>query len=752
MTFTREFRFALRAALRRPWLTASMVGLLGATLSVNVTLYSALHLLVLRDIPVEDPSTLVVVEAESGRPVSQALLDEIRESTAFSSVGAVVAGSESSIDHGLFIAKATPEFARTLGVNPVRGTWLNEDAPEGVVVAWHVWHTRFGGSPDVIGRSVELGGIRRILLGVMPEGFDFPLGSNMWELAPRASGANYSRFASLTAIARVREPREPRPAHDVGPWSLVPIAERYTPESPRSLMLLLTGASLVFGLTLLHLTAFGLTQLTRLRADAAIRLALGAGHRHLLRQTVADGSILVAGGILLALTLTPALQAAAGRWLPPEVLRGSALVLDWNTFVAALSLSGLVLVLISSIRIPSVFWQNPKKISLTSPNATPAKQWVGRVVLTLQTACAVILLYWGALTASGLHAILNIDHGFHPSRLFAVQLPWGTTPLEVQRGLLSRVDQSVAELRHTPGVLAAAPTMAYPYSRFRGATVVTLSDGSTSSVELLHVDRGYFDTIGARIRSGRVFSEIDVAPLPLRAVINQSLAAALTRDAVLPSRVTIGGLPHEIIGVVDDVRMWRPETAPGFQAYVSMSQRKAPASAIVVRGAIDTLTTATLSNAIQTMWPEGAVRTVSVPGLIERLTAPQRSRVMLMLGLAVSGLLLTLGGLAGLLVEDVRSRHRELAVRIALGAGTNRIIISVVREALGTVGAGLILGLVAGAASASWFGDILPAQGSIDPTAVIMVASIFVAVAFVGSARAALIACRVSPADALRAE
>lgn len=750
----RDLRVAFRIATRRPWLTASVVGLLGGALAVNTALYSALHLFVLRDLPVRDSPTLAIVESEPGRPVSQSVLDYLEGHPAFDSVGGVVAGIESTADPGVFVARATTSMAAVLGVPPARGTWLSHSAPEGVVIAWSLWQARFGGTLDILGKSLDIGGRRRTLVGVMPPGFDFPFGTNVWELATRPTDANYAQFASLTAIARLRGPDRPETVPlGAETLSLVPFTERYAPSRPQALTLLLVGAALVLGLTVLHLTALGLAQVTRQRSDAAIRLALGAERRHLVRQTLADAAVPVLGGLLFAFALTPPIQAAAGRWLPPEILRGSTLMFDWRTFAAGSILACLVLIIISAVRVPMIPWRNPREALGASGVSHPVARRMARSVLIVQTTCAVTLLYLCGLAVTSLQTVQQVDLGFTPSRLMVVRLPWGTTPLDVQRSLLARVEESLVALGRMPGVVDAVPTMAYPFSVFRGATVVKLPDNTTSRVEVPYVGPGYFDIIGARMWSGRDFAERDSTP-PLRVVVNHTLAQSVMRDGVLPRTVEIGGLPHEIIGVVDDVRMWRPELAPGFQAYVSIVERRVPARAILVRTNSEAVSADMVAAAVQGLWTDqpGRVEIEVVQETIHRLMAPQRTRAVLMSGLALSGLLLTLGALTGGLVESVRSRRREIAVRIALGARSGRIVRGLVGDALLVIVAGLCLGLVLGVAALRTMPGVFPGSGAVDVQTVLVVAATFLIVAIIGSVRAAVMACRVDPAAAFKAE
>jgi predicted permease len=749
----RDLGFAVRAAARRPWLTVSTVLLLGGALAVNTALYSAVHLLVLRELPVHDPNTLTIVQLAPGRPISQASFDELQDHPAFLGVAAVVSGQESGVDRGVFAARATANLASVLGVTPRRGTWLSDEEPDGVVIAWSFWQARFGGQTEVLGTPVEIGGRRRVLLGVMPPGFDFPLGANLWELVPQRTGANYTRFASLTAIARLPAATGVRTLpHGSRTVSLVPLAERYTPSGRPALFLLVTGAALVLGLTVLHLISLGLAQVVRQRADAAIRLALGAERRHLVRQALAEAAVPAFGALLVASALIVPIQSAARRWLPPEALRGSALALDWPVLAFGSGLTLVLLVLISSIRYLVTPWRNPRE-ALSASGASPrGSRRTGAAVLALQTTCAVALLYLCSLAVRSLVTLQQVDLGFEPSRLLSVSLPWGETTLDAMRARVTLVDDSMAALAAVPGVTSAVPTMVTPLSTFRTVTPVGLPDGTTSRVDLLDVAPGYLETVGSRVLSGRDFDDRDAMAPPSRALVNERLAKALTRDGVLPPAVEVGGIRHEIIGVVNDVHMWSPEVEPELQVYVSIVQRRAPALSILVRTDGDDVAPAVLAAAIQSVWGGRPVRVERVQDRLHRLLAPQRTRSALMSGLALAGLALTLVALTGGLVESVRSRTRELAVRMALGADAWRLVRGVVAEGLLIVSFGLIAGLGVGVLGGRAVAGVFHGVSALDSRTAVMVVAAFLLVGLAASARAAIMACRVDPALALKTE
>jgi hypothetical protein len=722
--------------------------LVAAALAINTALYSAVHILVFRELPVHDPGTLAIIEIEQGRPVSQASLDALEGNSAFRGVAGVVPGSESPVDAGVFISTATASLVDVLGVAPVRGTWLTPNEPEGVVVAWSLWQSRFHGQLTAIGTPVDIAGRRRMLLGVMPQGFDFPLGTNMWELARRPTGAGYSRSASLTAIARFGAP--PRERHvSVGSQTatVVPLQERYTPSAGPALTLLICAAGLVLILTVLHLMGSGLIQATRLRADVGIRVALGADRRHLIRQALAEASIPAVGGLLAAVPLTILLQSSARWWLPPALLRGSALTFDWAVLAFGAILAIGVLASISLMRHLVIPWGNPKHAIETSGTGRPGIRRVGRTILVLQTSCAVALVYLCILAVTSLQMVQQMDLGFQPTGLLRLVLPWAA--LDGQRAQVHLLDETLEAISTVPGVSSAAPTFSYPFTPFHIGATAPLPGGDTARVAQIQIGPGYFKTIGARLISGRDFNPHGEGARVSPAIVNESLARALTRDGELPRTVQLAGLSREIIGVVENVRMRHPEMDDGFQAYIEHDR---PGSSVLVRVANDESQRAALVASVQAVWGGKPVRVERVQDRLSQLLVPQRTRSALMSGVALAGLVLTMVALVGGLAEGVRNRTRELALRVAIGATQRQMVLLVVSEGLLMVIIASTMGLGVGILTGHSLASIFPGTGGLNVPVALTVIGLFILVGLTVTIQAALMACRVNPAVALKDE
>ena len=156
------------------------------------------------------------------------------------------------------------------------------------------------------------------------------------------------------------------------------------------------------------------------RADAAIRLALGADRRHLVRQALAEAAIPAAGGLLVAIALTVPIQSAAACWLPPELLRGSALTFDWPVLAFGSCLAVVLLTILSSLRYLVNPWRNTREALSVGGASQRGSRRTGGVVLALQTGCAAALLYLGSLAATSLTTLQQSDLDFNPPRLLFV--------------------------------------------------------------------------------------------------------------------------------------------------------------------------------------------------------------------------------------------------------------------------------------------------------------------------------------------
>lgn len=504
-----------------------------------------------------------------------------------------------------------------------------------------------------------------------------------------------------------------------------------------------------------QVVGLGLARLVDQRSAAALRLVLGAGRRHLLRQTVAEALVPAAGGFLIACVAVPWLQAMAGRWIPPEVLRGRHLNADLGVIAVGAGLSMTVLIVLAAAQYFAVPWRSAGHVvRKTSGWAVGSRGRGQSFLLIAQTAVAVSLVYLSALTVQSFVSLLRTDLGFKQDNLLVFQFPWGRRSLAELRGEGHRVQASLDWTRSVAGVSSAVVTSSLPLGGMRMHLFVRHPDGSERQVALEPIWPGYFGVMGIPLLEGRDFDEGDLPGSPLRVVVNQSLAAEIGEGrSLIGETVPVGGLPHEVVGVVGDVRTIRPDQPAPLQAYVSSVQRRAPAVALIVRtrpGEEDTVRAA-VSAVFTRTWGRGPATAETFADRIDRLLAPFRARGLFLVVLAATALALTAAGLAASLADQVRAQRGELAVRMALGATTEGLRRAVVRKAVSVTGAGIVLGVAAGAAVTRIVSNVLHGVAPLEPVVVLAVAGAFVSSAVLAGAYAARVACAFEPADSLKA-
>jgi putative ABC transport system permease protein len=761
-----EIRIALRSASHRPWLAGALVCLVGGAIAINTALYSALDLLVLRGLPGRDTASLVVVRGEwagSTTSVSQKEFDGISQHPAFVDTSALTYGEWWSADgvrvEGLSAARAMPNLLRLLGVAPAYGRWFVEDdataVVQPIVIGWDLWNARFGRDVSVIGRPVEFAGARFIVIGVMPARFDFPFGTNVWLTLPRRSGMAATTSSGLTVLARLRAAQGSRRIRlDTATFAVVGASDYFDPKGLPSLILLLAGSLLMFAVSAAQVLSLTLTQAVDRRAVAALRVVLGAERRHLLQQAVAEAVLPAVGGFIVASVAVPWLQGMARHWIPPELLRDRQLHSDPQVIVFAAALSLAVLLVLAVAHYATVPWRSPGEVMRSGSCSTIRSRGHGRIpLLVAQTAVAVSLLYLAVVTADGFVRLLQVDLGFAPDHLYVIQLPWGQRSLSERRAERHLVEDSLAAVVKIPGVTAAVATGSRPFGGPRVNVSVTLPDRTERRVALELISPGYFKVMGIPLRAGRDFDTHDLIGASARVVVNESLATVLRdRRSLIGERVRLGGFTREVVGIVGDVRALRPDQPAPLQAYLCIDHGELPPEELIFRtrpGPYSSVQ-AGVSAVLTRVWRRRPNAAQSFSDLISALLAPFRVRGLFLAMLAGAAFVLTAAGLAGGLVDGVRARRGELAVRMALGATREHVRWAVLRHAVTVTCAGLVIGLAAGVAITRAVSSVVYGVTLLAPVALLAVAAPFVLIAILAGRRAGRVASNFEPADSLK--
>ncbi|HXV64587.1 MAG TPA: ABC transporter permease [Vicinamibacteria bacterium] len=814
-----ELRLSLRGLVRQPAFGLAAVSVLSLAIGANATLLGVVKAVLFRS-PIERPDDVLVMweqDLERDRPlveVSYSNFDDLREESAsfedlaaFSSVNWRHVLTGAGEPDAVSSAAVSSNFFETLSVRPHLGrTFSAEDdepgAAEVVVLSFGFWRERFGGDPDLVGRTIDLEGDTNgiepfTVIGVMPRELDFPRGAEIWtpvrgRLAGAALARSYGveevlrRLNVLFLVGRLAPGVERAHAEAESNGILQRLAEThgwpartivttrftdyYLGGSTRRSILVLWGS---VGLLLL-VACFNLAGMLLVRASArarelAIRRALGASRPRIFRQVLLDGLwIGAAGGSLgaalatLVLALLPAVAPFDVPGLAEARLDGLALVLTTGIALAVGSASALLAAFRATPRTTS----SPARVV-----GAPESRALHGSLVVLEVAAALTLILGAGLMARSLRNLYQTDLGYEPEGVVTFEVPFVESRRPARPEQDRFLDELVAHIASLPGVQSAAAAYLRPLETgavgmdssfiIEGQPVERETAESNPLVNWEAVTPGYFRTMGIRHLEGRDFEESDrEGGLPV-AIVGESLARRMSpAESAMGKRLWAGerdadGAPvwRTVVGVVEDAR-YRGLTDPRLDLYLPYRQTDTALTDIVVRASGDSLQlAASLRAAVAAIDPLQPVDSIiTLRALVDRAAAPWRFTASLLGAFAVIALVLSLSGLFSVLAYSVSRRTKEIGVRVALGATAGQVRSLILRQGLAVVAMGLVLGVLLGLGFARSLSDLLHDVDPFDLETYALLSVLVAGAALAASLVPASRAARVDPMEALRHE
>ena len=807
MPLVQNLKFALRMARRSPAVALSAILAAGLGIGATSAMFSIIDGVLLRPLPFPAPEQLVNVwESVPARNLPRFVVapgnyyDWRAGQHVFSNLGAyqqaafnlAAPGSEPERFIG---ATCDTGFFATLGVSPMMGRLFTEeeDQPghDGVVVlGYGVWKQRFGGDDHILGRSLDINGKQRTVIGVMPRGFEYPPQSVMWSPAgldgPARARRDLHRFRVIGRLA-------PGASLEKARGEFHTIAARLAAGYPDfnkdegavvnfvlddlvgtvrpALLVLLAAVAAVLLIACANVANLLLAKASGRQREISIRTSLGASRASILRQMLTESMILAlaggAAGLLLAYAGFHGLISLA----PANVPRLDQVSL--NARVVGLSLALSVITGILFGLAPAWYASRVDVNSMLKEGMRGAgsRSGVRNVLVIAQVAIAVILLTGAGLLIRSFYEIEHVDGGFRPDHLMSMRLQpapvkfLGHPDLQIQ--LARRVLEKVSVL---PGVRTAAiasdvPLLGNPIyiMRFEGRPPVAPSQAPLAN--FFAVTPGFFDTMGMRLLRGHGIRESDTVSTPLVAVVNQTLV-----DRYFPGQDPIGkrlevGFDdppnwREIVGVVADVKISGLDQDTPVQVYTAYLQRPSVfpsiASGMVVlsRTAGDPAPLAQpMKAAILSVDSTQPVYNVQpMTEVVSQSIAQRRVALVLLAFFAISALVLAAIGVYGIMSYAVTQRTGEIGIRMALGARASEVSLLVGRQGMTLVLAGLAAGVAIAVWLTQWMGSLLFRVSPRDPAVFTIAAATLVLVSLVACYLPARRAAQVDPIIALRCE
>ena len=789
--------------LRNPGSTAAAVVTLALGIGANTAIFSIVDAVLLRPLPFRNPAQIVLLtESDPGKVdktgVSYPSYTEWQnQNTVFEETAAYV-GTGATDDLVLSLpdsservqySAVTTSFFSILGVRPTLGRAFvaAEEQPDNTKVflaSDALWRRSFDADPHAIGKTVLLDGENYTLIGVMPSWFQFPPGCDVWLPFGVLVGGMQERISHpLRVLGRLKpgvsvqqaaaqiegiqqQIGKAYPATDAQ-WRVrgTPLLEEFAGNARASLLVLLGAVGFILLIACANVGNLLLAHAASREREFAIRAALGADAKRLLRQALTESLLLVSFSGSLALLLAKAALPVAVVLSAGRIQRIEQVSLDGRVlaFAAILALATAILVSLAPVvHLRGVDIQESLREGQRGATRGPRSQRVRNALVVSEMALTLLLLCGAALMLKSFLDLNRVPPGFRPEHLLTMKiaLPSAQYTNTKQTSLL--LDEVLERLKVLPGVESAAATTTLPLSgewnwgSFNIAGQPTLGRENALFAEWRGISAGYFRTMGIPLLRGRPFKDADAQENSHVAIINEAMARRFWpgKDPIGQHLLNFDQPPkaREIIGIVGDVKSFgldaesKTEYYTPYSAfwYMNLALRSKQDPAVLVPAVQREIAAVDRNVAVY--------RIATMDQLLARSVAPQRLNLFLLATFALLALALAVVGIYGVLAFGVSRRLQEIGVRMALGAQPGEILRLIVGQGMKIVSLGLILGAAASFVLTRLMTSLLYKVSPTDPLTFAATAILLALVALAACYFPARRAMRVEPVTALRQE
>ncbi|HXJ90963.1 MAG TPA: ABC transporter permease [Candidatus Binatia bacterium] len=791
-----DLRHGFRSLRKKPGFTAIAVLTLALGIGATTAIFSILYAVVLRPLPFAHPEQLVMLWRKDQHFASDSVsgpdfLDWSRQSDVFSALAAGAIYDPALTATGgaehLYGIQVTPDFFKVLGVNVAQGrTFLSGEDQLGknhvVVVGKGFWTWGPGSSLTSLGKTLTLDGEKFTIIGIMPEEFRFPQiwgitdpeiyvpvpiehlqkerGHNLlWVIGRLKPGVTPAQAqAQMSAIAH--RLAEQYPEFDAGTDILVqPLHEEVERNTRGVLVILLSAVGFLLMIACANVANMLLAQTTGRYREIAIRLAVGAGRRRVIRQLLTESVLLgwVGGvaGVLLSIWLKDVLVSFSPQGSLPQT--NPIVINSWVlAFATGISVvSGIVFGVAPAIQATRTDVERALKEGNRWAGGGSGARRLRDGLVSCEVALALVLLVGGGLMIRSLITMLGVDPGFNPRNVLTMQMTLAESkyPKPEQRaGFYQRVLDRIQSL---PGVESGAFYQCCSGEKVAPEGKPVTASAITGAPVALHLAAtpDFFQVLQVPLLRGRSFTASDYSSEPRVAIINTSMAHLLWPGQDPIGRRFTASVPPkwlEIVGVIGDIRWWSSDDAmpqfylPEISKWMNFVVRTSsePAGSIKsIRAEVAQIDPDVPVFEIQTMEEARAYDSAGLRGIAVVLTA-----------FALIAALLAAAGIYAVVSYWVSQRNHEIGVRLALGARHGDVFRQVVGEGMRPVLVGIVIGIAAALALARLIASMIYGVGPSDPLTLVTVALLLLAVAAAASFIPARRATRVDPMVALRYE
>jgi putative ABC transport system permease protein len=798
-----DLRYAWRMLRKNPGFTVVAILTLALGIGANTAIFSIVNAVLLRPLPYLYPDRIVYL-AETSQQISDMSIsmadfnDWRAMNSVFESMVAYQPDSVTLTGQGepeeLQMRRVTAGLFSTLGVKPILGRPLSPDddkvgAAPVVMLSDTLWSTKFARNPDIIGKQIILDGEAFTVIGVLPSSHfheswrTYDVFTSLWRLEDQFGGAarrgdhpGIYAYAVMKPGVTVEQARhqmasiaaklaEEYPKSNFGVSARVePLLGVIVNDVRPSLLVLMGAVGFVLLIGCANIANLLMARATEREREVAIRKALGAGRWRLARQLLTESVLLAflggACGLLIAWWATQGLASAAAGAVPrigDVSVDGRVLLF---TFVVCVG-TGILFGLFPALHASHSDVNEALKENTAGSGTVGAQRRLRDALVVGELAISLVLLVGAGLTLESLFHVLRASRGFNADGTLTARfsLPDAKYASDDQRRqFVQRLDQKLAAM---PGVQAAGfknPLLGGWQNSFFAEGQPMPKDNQFPSAESSRVSPGGLPAMGADLLRGRFFTQNDNERSPKVCIVDDSFA-----QRYWPGQDPVGkhvfidepkGPATTIVGVIRQIKNYGVDQPVLVEIFVPFAQRPGSGGVILVRSATDpTALAPAIRAAVESIDPDLPIYQVrTLASFVAENVAPRQLSVLLLSLFAALALLLAAVGIYGLMSYTVTQRHREIGIRMALGASPRDVLQLVIRHSANLVAFGVVLGVVASVGITRVLSSLLFGVSATDPLTFFGVIVLLAAVALVAGYMPARRASRVDPIVALRYE
>jgi predicted permease len=803
----RDIRVGIRGLLRRPAFTLTALATLALGIGANTAVFTVVRHVLLAPLPYQEPDRAVMIWSKwrgfDKTWLSDAeVIDYQTRVKAFSSAGAWSGLQVNLTGDGdpvrLGASLVTPNLFHTLGVRPLIGRDFTEAEAAAtnygvVILSYSLWQTRFDGA-DVLGQTIQVNGIARQIIGVMPKDFQLPTDyivdaeepTRLWAplqltqanrgshgyygVARLAPGATIEQANAQLADLATQNTKDGLYPVPMGFSSFAVSTTDEATAAVRPALLLVFGA---VGCLLLVACA-NVANLLLVRGEGrsremAVRRALGADRGSLLRQMLIESAVLAVAAAVAGIALAQLSFAALVRTGAVVLPRQDTIALDWNAVAFALLLTTVTLALFALLpawRSARVDIVETLKDGSAASSASARRQRLRGALVVAEVALAAILLTGAGLMLRSLWNLQRINLGFNPDRVLTMRLALPAAQYDTPAKVIEFYDRLLQDVRATTGVESAGLLRLLPLATSIGDWGLTIEGytpppGVNTPGDWQVATAGGPESLGERLVAGRWLTDTDREGAEDVALINEAMAKKYWPGMdPLGRRMRQGQADRPwitVVGIVGDVRHngitadVKPKFYRAFAQWHRSSGNPARNMTLIIKAKSDPASlVSTVRDKIRRLdgaLPIAAIRTMDE--VVERSIATPKLTGNLLATFALLGLALAALGIYGVLSYVVSLRRQEIGVRMAIGATPSHVLRSVMRQGVGYAAIGAAVGLAGAAATSRLLGDLLHDVGPLDPLTFIATPLLLMTIAVLASLIPGWRATRVDPVRAM---